>query len=283
MHPHNRYRRPYDIALLSERVPELRPFVIVTPDGRSSVDFTQADAVRALNRALLLSDFGLDFWDIPADSLCPGVPGRLDYIHSLADLLGEVKGPVTGLDIGTGGSLIYPILGVRECGWRSVATDSDAVSVRGAEAIVRFNSVLRGRVEVRHQAQPAHIFRGIIHPTDRFTFTMCNPPFFGSAHEAAASARTKWLKLGKRAETPANFGGRGNELWTPGGEEAFVGRMIRESQAFRSQVTWFTTLLSRATHLASMRRVLAKANVGEHRIIAVETGHKRQRLLVWRW
>ena len=40
-----------------------------------------------LNRALLKADYGIDFWDIPPNYLCPPIPGRVDYIHHLADLL----------------------------------------------------------------------------------------------------------------------------------------------------------------------------------------------------
>lgn len=283
MHTRNRYRQPYDLDKLARRVPQLSSFFVTTPDGRISIDFAHADAVRQLNRALLLCDYGLDFWDIAEDSLCPGVPGRLDYVHAIADILGLTIGTVSGLDIGTGSSLIYPILGVREYGWRFVATDIDPVSVRGAEAIVEFNQVLRGRVEVRRQPNPAAILRGIIRPTDHFTFTMCNPPFFASAAEAEASAKTKWTKLGRSGGTSQTFGGRNKELWTEGGEEAFVARMIRESKEYRKQVGWFTTLVSQEAHVAAAKRVLAKAAPTEQRVLQMTTGNKRQRILAWRW
>jgi hypothetical protein len=53
-----------------------------------------------LNAALLKRDYGLKHWDIPKDNLCPGIPGRLDYIHLLKDLLGD-KG-ITAKHEGTG-------------------------------------------------------------------------------------------------------------------------------------------------------------------------------------
>jgi 23S rRNA (adenine1618-N6)-methyltransferase len=55
-----------------------------------------------LNAALLKRDYGLKHWDIPKDNLCPGIPGRLDYIHLLKDLLGD-KG-ITAKHEGTGAS-----------------------------------------------------------------------------------------------------------------------------------------------------------------------------------
>ncbi|WP_268640528.1 methyltransferase, partial [Escherichia coli] len=54
---------------------------------------------------------------------------------------------------------------------------------------------------------------------------LCNPPFHASEQEARASTRRKLHKLGKGevADKPVqNFGGKNNELWCEGGEEAFV-------------------------------------------------------------
>lgn len=53
--------------------------------------------MRVFNRALLKAFYGIAHWDIPADFLCPPVPGRADYVHFLADLLadhnqGEIPG-----------------------------------------------------------------------------------------------------------------------------------------------------------------------------------------------
>ncbi len=62
-----------------------------------------------LNKALLKHFYGIQYWDIPQDYLCPPIPGRADYIHYLADLLSaNNKGrfqqdtPVQVLDIGVG-------------------------------------------------------------------------------------------------------------------------------------------------------------------------------------
>ena len=283
MHPKNRYRTPYDLARLGARVPELRTHIVSTPDGHPTIDFADATAVRLLNKALLLRDFGLQHWDLPDGALCPGVPGRLDYVHTLSDLLGGTSQRFTGLDIGTGASVIYPILGVRTYGWRFVATDISQEAVRAAEGIVRFNPVLAGKVEIRLQANPPAIFRGVVRPTDWFDFTMCNPPFFASAQEVAASAKTKWRKLGRTPAQQLNFGGAAHELWTPGGEEAFLDRMIRESESFKAQVGWFTTLVSKSAYLARAKQVLAKARPKEVRVLDMDTGSKKQRVLAWRW
>ena len=87
LHPRNRHQGRYDFPTLIKSAPELKKFVIINPYGKESIDFASPEAVRVFNRALLKSFYGIAHWDIPADYLCPPVPGRADYVHFLADLL----------------------------------------------------------------------------------------------------------------------------------------------------------------------------------------------------
>src|SRR5687767_4043519 len=125
MHPRNRFRTGYDFAQLAASNPALAPFVAPNPYGDLSIDYTNPSAVKALNRALLAHAYGVRHWDVPPGYLCPPIPGRSDYLHHLADLLGEgsgssiPRGPSTRvLDIGVGASCIYPLIGASEYGWR---------------------------------------------------------------------------------------------------------------------------------------------------------------------
>lgn len=290
MHPKNRYQGPHDFPGLCKIVPELAEFLITTPDDRISLDFTSPEAVRRLNQALLLRDYGLKFWDIPKGNLCPGVPGRLDYIHVIADLLtppgghkNKGKRPVTGIDIGTGASLIYPILGAREYGWSFLGTDVEDASLKVAGAIASFNPGLDKKVTLRKQHQRNQVFRGIIREGERYDFSMCNPPFFADEAGATSAAESKWDKLGQSTTTGHNFGGKANELWTPGGEPAFLRRMILESVEFKDQVTWFTTLVSKKGYLFSAKQLLEKAKVRHRKVIQMGKGGKIRRVLAWRF
>ena len=300
MHPRNRYAGPHDFTALAAIVPELAAYFRTTPDGRTSLDFADPSAVRLLNQALLKRDYGLRHWDLPPDSLCPGVPGRLDYIHVLAELLGvpppditqgprpQVRGKdknskaVTGLDVGTGASLIYPILGAKEYGWRFVGTDVDATSLKVAGAILRFNPGLGKSVELRRQPNSRSVFHNVVLRGEFFDFTMCNPPFFDAPEAATSAARKKWSKLGHPASPTLNFGGRPNELWTPGGEPDFLRRMIRESVDFAGQVGWFTTLVSKKGYLKVAEVEFGRLGISERRVIGIGQGGKRRRVLVWR-
>ena len=118
LHPRNTNRERYDFGQLIGTCPELAPFVKPNKFGDESVDFANPDAVKALNKALLIHHYGITVWNIPTGYLCPPVPGRADYIHHIAGFLGKNNfgkipaGPkIKCLDIGVGASCIYPIIG----------------------------------------------------------------------------------------------------------------------------------------------------------------------------
>ncbi|MBB4077718.1 23S rRNA (adenine1618-N6)-methyltransferase [Lewinella aquimaris] len=279
MHEKNRYRDQHDFSALCALEPELRPFLTVTPDDRVSLDFSHPRAVYLLNRTLLLRDYKLKHWDIPAENLTPPIPGRLDYIHALHDLCPDTK---RVLDIGTGASLIYPILGVGEYGWSFVGSEINATSVKVARALIQFNPSLRRRVEVRQQPDPSRIFDGIIVDGESFDLIMCNPPFFDSREAATLAARKKWEKLG-RSDGGLAFGGADRELWTVGGEPSFLRTMIEESATYASRVGWFTTLVSKRGYLKQALAHLEQRQASEVKEIRLAQGNKQMRILAWRY
>ena len=87
LHVRNLHRSRYDFPQLMKTCPELAPFVSLNKYNDLSVDFSDPHAVKILNKALLKHFYGIQYWDIPQDFLCPPIPGRADYIHYLADLL----------------------------------------------------------------------------------------------------------------------------------------------------------------------------------------------------
>ncbi|MGB3799572.1 MAG: 23S rRNA (adenine(1618)-N(6))-methyltransferase RlmF [Lewinella sp.] len=279
MHPRNRYRDKHDFQELIRLEPRLADYIITTPSGAVSLNFSERTALLLLNRTLLRRDYRLRHWDLPDGHLVPPLPGRLDYIHTLADLTGS---PERVLDIGTGASLIYPILGTMEYGWEFVATDISDRAVKVATAIATMNKPLKKRIALRQQADPAHVFRGVVLPGERFGATMCNPPFYESRQAAEAAGRKKWSKLG-REDTGLSFGGSDSELWTPGGERRFLRDMIRESVEFRSQIGWFTTLVSKRGYLDAVRRELDRVGADEVRVLNMQQGNKQSRVLAWQF
>jgi 23S rRNA (adenine1618-N6)-methyltransferase len=291
MHPRNRHRHGYDFPTLVTRSPALGRFVGPTGHGGDSIDFADPAAVLALNRALLQVDYGIVTWNIPPGYLCPPVPGRADYLHHVADMLaaeraGEIpRGPdVRVLDVGVGANCIYPIIGRCEYGWKFVGAESDPVALRNAEAIIQANPALANGVTLRPQRDARLVFRGVVQSGEHFDVTVCNPPFHASPDAAAAGTRRKLRNLaGRAAARPTrNFGGRNSELWCPGGELAFVRRMIRESAGFGRQCRWFTTLVSQRAHLPAIHAALRQAAATDVRTIEMAQGQKKSRIVAWR-
>jgi 23S rRNA (adenine1618-N6)-methyltransferase len=289
LHPRNRHRTGYDFTELAKIYPELKRFVRKAPLGHATIDFADPAAVTALNRALLQSDYGISSWDIPNGYLCPPIPGRADYIHHVADLLGDGQpaiprgSSVLVLDVGVGANCIYPIIGVSEYGWRFVGSDIDPTAVGSARRIVAANASLRDHVDIRPQPSSENIFHGVVQPGECFTLSMCNPPFHASREEAAAGTRRKLRNLagGKSGPTVLNFGGRNTELWCKGGETGFVQRMIAQSAKRPNLCRWFTTLVSKQDSLPAIYRALEVAKADHVRTIPLAQGQKKSRVVAW--
>ncbi|EJG2371923.1 23S rRNA (adenine(1618)-N(6))-methyltransferase RlmF [Vibrio parahaemolyticus] len=302
LHESNAHRGRYDFKKLIASEPSLASFVIKNPKGEDSINFSDPNAVKILNKALLTAYYDIDFWDIPEHYLCPPIPGRADYIHRVAELLdGEVKGKyrhqnVRALDVGVGANCIYPIVGVTQYGWHYTGSDVDPKSIESATDIVERNVALNGKIELVQQMSESHIYRGVIQPNDRFDVTTCNPPFHRSAEDAAmgsqrkldnlkANQRKKGVKSQnspvKQGKPTLNFGGQNAELWCEGGEAAFIRRMANESQAFSSQVLWFTTLISKKDNVRPMRKQLEKLGVKAIRVVEMSQGQKISRFMAW--
>jgi 23S rRNA (adenine1618-N6)-methyltransferase len=292
LHPRNPHRDRYDFARLIKACPELAPFVALNAYQNTSIDFADPQAVRTLNKALLMDCYGLSTWDVPAGFLCPPIPGRADYIHHAADLLGSCNGgsvprgtAIRVLDIGTGASCIYPILGHCAYGWSFVGADIDPAALASAQRIVQANGRLENAIELRLQPDPSMVFSGLLNPEEVFDLAICNPPFHASLAEAREGARLKWRNLGKgqvASKAPLlNFGGQASELWCEGGEEGFAGRMIEESTRIPTRCFWFTTLIAKATHLPVLYRALRRSGAVQMRTLGMAQGQKKSRLVAW--
>ncbi|MFA7292538.1 MAG: 23S rRNA (adenine(1618)-N(6))-methyltransferase RlmF [Rhodocyclaceae bacterium] len=292
LHPRNRHLTGYDFTRLTEAVPDLARYLVTTPAGTPSIDFSKPAAVKALNCALLEVDYGVTGWDIPANYLCPPIPGRADVLHCLADLLAEGNGGqiprgdcIQALDIGIGANAIYPLIGHAEYGWHFLGVDTDPKALENVKRIVAANPALANAIAVRHQPVADNVFTGLLKSAEKFDLTLCNPPFHASAAEAMAASQRKWKNLGKAHKgnpTPRNnFGGQSNELWYPGGEWAFLERLIEQSAPIGKRCLWFTSLVSKADNLRYVEAALGKLKPCDVRIIPMSQGQKQSRLVAW--
>jgi len=290
LHERNQHRSRYDFKALINSCKELKPFVSINKYGDETIDFANPEAVKTLNKALLKHFYKIDFWDIPDGYLCPPIPGRADYMHYAADLLAScntqnipIGKKIKVLDVGVGANCVYPIIGHHEYGWNFVGSDIDDIAVKSANNIIEVNQTLRNSVDVRLQHSKLDIFNNIIHKGEKFDLTVCNPPFHASAEEANAGSQRKVRNLGNRNyEKPIlNFGGQASELWTKGGEVAFIGKMITESKNYKNQCFWFTSLVSKSENLGGIYAMLKRAEVAEVRTSEMSTGNKITRIVAW--
>ncbi len=285
LHSRNKHINGYDFEILIESNPKLKPYATLNPKGQQTIDFSNSIAVKELNKALLLAHYKIEYWDLPKGHLCPPIPGRVDYIHHVADLLSDnitdIKSDkIKGLDIGTGANLIYPLLGNAEYNWKFVGSEINNDSIVSAKTILVKNPKLTKDIKVRKQKNTHSIFEGLIQTQERFDFTICNPPFHSSEEEALQSNRIKSKKLGIK-ET-MNFGGVHSELWCDGGERTFIGQFLSESVKFQTKVLWFTCLISKKSNLdVLLPKFKANKHIKTLKIIEMAQGQKKTRFIAW--
>lgn len=291
LHPRNHHRLGYNFVTLSKYLPEIQNFVFINEHNIESIDFSDPKAVKALNKALLIANYDIKNWDIPENYLCPPIPGRVDYIHYIADLLAlSNKGKIPegenimGLDIGVGSNCIYPILGNAIHKWSFVGTEIDENAIQNCKKIIEKNPKLIEAISLQQQIEPRFIFKNIITPEDRFAFTICNPPFHNSAEEAQKNASRKVNNLNPKAQKTdkpiLNFGGQNAELWCEGGELGFIKQMIYESAKYPMQCLWFTTLVSKQSNLNTIYKTLNLV-AARHQTIEMSQGQKTSRFVAW--
>ena len=288
LHPRNKHKNSYVFKDLIKSHPLLSPFVQNNKFGNESIDFSNPEAVLALNTALLKHFYNIQYWDIPKGYLCPPIPGRADYIHQIADLLTPpgAKAPtgpgVKILDVGVGANCVYPLIAHREYSWNVVGTDIDEAAIKNANTIIAENH-LELAISTRVQPDKKKIFENIIQKDDFFHATICNPPFHASLLEAQQGNVKKNRNLGLKKSNSKNFGGQSNELWCEGGEIEFITNMIKESVPYKKNCLWFTTLVSKSTTLPFLYEELKRNHITTFRTLDMEQGQKKTRILAWKF
>lgn len=111
-------------------------------------------------------------------------------------------------------------------------------------------------------------------------FLMTNPPFYESAASMAQSAKQK--------SRPPNSSCTGApvEMITPGGEVAFVSRLVLESTApmIKSRIQWFSSMLGKLSSISSIVEKLKEHGCTNYAVTEFIQGQKTRRWCVaWSW
>jgi|TARA_B110000285_G_scaffold52492_1_gene59729 23S rRNA (adenine1618-N6)-methyltransferase len=282
LHPRNKHKNGYNFDVLTKHNNNIASLTTKNDYGTVTIDFSDPKAVKELNVTLLEVHYGIKNWNFPDENLCPPIPGRVDYIHYVSDLLAEssITDKITILDIGTGATCIYPLLGAKEYDWNFVATDIDLDSLHIAQDIITDNN-FDAKIILRQQFDEANILKGIIEKGDSFSAVICNPPFYKSETEAKGANVRKSRNLGTNAVR--NFAGNNNELWYPGGEKAFLHNYLYQSSLYKDTSVWFTSLVSKKETIKSLQKSGEKLKVKEMKVIPMHQGNKVTRIVAWRF
>ncbi|KAM7479422.1 hypothetical protein LguiA_027635 [Lonicera macranthoides] len=206
---------------------------------------------------------------------------------------------VKGFDIGTGANCIYPLLGATLLGWSFVGSDVTDVALEWADRNVKNNPHISRLIEIRkvdgevntldwgeshidrsvdgencinpseigpvgldpaissslelnfggnqsYQGPP--ILLGVVKDGEYFDFCMCNPPFFETMEEAGLNPNTA-------------CGGTPMEMVCPGGEQAFISRIIEDSAQLKRSFRWYTSMVGRKSNLKILTSKLWEVGV----------------------
>ncbi|XP_078278529.1 RNA N(6)-adenosine-methyltransferase mettl16 isoform X2 [Rhinoraja longicauda] len=252
MHPRNRYKdKPPDFSYLASKYKEFQRHVHTNLTGKVSLNFKEPEAVRALTCTLLKEDFGLTI-DIPLERLIPTVPLRLNYIHWVEDLIGcgtNKNKLIRGIDIGTGASCIYPLLGATMNGWFFLATEVDDMCFSYATKNVEQNN-LSDLIKVVKVPQKTLLMDALKEESEIvYDFCMCNPPFFANQMEAqGVNSRNP----SRPPPSSINTGGI-TEIMAEGGELEFVKRIIHDSLQLKKRLRWYSCMLGKKCSLVPLK------------------------------
>ncbi|KAE8451750.1 hypothetical protein EG329_003207 [Mollisiaceae sp. DMI_Dod_QoI] len=255
--------------------------------SNGQLDFSNPESVQQLTKSLLRRDFNLKII-LPPDRLCPPVHNRLNYVLWIQDLLDttnesyndsyDPEREVLGVDVGTGASCIYPLLGCSQRPqWRFAGTgeiyariDIDEKSLQFARQNVQDNG-LQNRIKLLKTE-----LGDLLLPLDRMgfeniDFSMCNPPFYESKADMLTSAAAK-----QRPPFTACTGSE-TEMVTAGGEIAFVSRMIDESFILKDRVQWYTSMLGKFSSVGVIVQKLREKGLDNYAVTEFVQGSKTRR------
>ncbi|KAG9288519.1 hypothetical protein G9A89_015725 [Geosiphon pyriformis] len=282
MHPRNRYKnKPPDFSVLAYKYISFHPYVQYKKNGKAYIDFKNPKALRELTYCLLRDDFHLEL-DMPPDTLCPMIPNRLNYIHWIEDLLScsdTRLDEVYGIDIGTGASCIYPLLGCTlNKNWKFIATDINKRLVKYAEANIIRND-LRDRVTMVLKTKESKLLLDEqleqITSSKRFSFCMCNPPFYESQEQYEEALNSK------EAEPSGILTATRGEIITIGGELNFIKRILQESLILKDKIGWYTSMMGRKETVNLIVAELKKNKIDNFAVTEFSQGQTRRWGVGW--
>lgn len=276
-------------------------FASVLSQNHDRMDFKNPVLLQQLTKSILVRDFGVTV-ELSDKRLCPPVPVRYNYVRWMQDLLDSTdrsyddtydpSREVTGLDVGTGASLIYPLLATASHpAWMMHATEIDSLSTTFALRNRDLNPELANRIRI-HKLSSGDVLipldeLGLTH----VVFTMCNPPFYSTVKEMHESLAGKGKTL---LPSAACTGAETEMVYEPddpggkrqGGDLGFVMRMIDESLVLRERVKWYSSMVGKLETLKTVVERLKEAGLNNWAVTCLiggsgQGGQTRRWAVAW--
>lgn len=153
-------------------------------------------------------------------------------------------------------------------------TDIDPHSLIHARRNIGFNPSLASRIHIHESTPDGPLIPLDLLQTSRLDFVMCNPPFYSSASDMAASASSK------TTAPSAVCTGSESEMICPGGDLGFATRITEESLVLRDKVRWYTCMLGKLSSVHGVVARLKQEGVSNFAVASLRAGRKTRRWAV---
>lgn len=230
----------------------------------SQYNFDTHEGLIELAQVILLEYFQLKV-QLDKTRLCPRIPNRLKYLRLVNSLVEQFKlgdSPLI-LDIGTGQTCIYPLLGSRLTSWRFIGTDIDERSLECAKKVLEQNNLSNGQIQLKLVQIGDDPFKDL----EDCDVVMTNPPFYDETG----------IKQNK-PDKPVLVG-KPTELATEGGESQFIINMINHSVKYPNRNTVYSSLVGKYNSLEPVVGKLKELNITNYGLS--EFSNKTKRWIVF--
>ena len=270
-----------DFLLLIKEFPELKKYILKQDEEKKeeiAFDWSNNDLSLLMAKSILNYYFNIKYYHIPKGYLIPPIPSRLNYLNLINSLLtskynGNIINNIIGIDIGTGANIIYPILGNSLFKWKFICTEINDEAYNNAKIILQKNN-LEQNITLIKQKNKNNIFLGILNQENKYSFSICNPPYYDYETE---------IKLDdKKRDNEFNF----DEVYYKQGEFGFFKRYFEESICYKKNVFLFTILIGKKLNAENIYDKINNQNnnndiIKISNIQKIQTGNNLRYIIYW--
>ena len=268
-----------DFSILIKEYPELKNFLKIQSDdiGQYSFDWSKKELSLLMTKHILNYYFKIEYYSIPNNFLIPPVPSRLNYINMIHSLLTSFnlineknnENEIIGVDIGTGANIIYPLLGHSVYNWKFICSEINEEAYENALKIIN-NNKLEEYIKLIKQKYKNNILIGVINREEKYTFTMCNPPYYDYEEEIKFEDKIK--------DCEYNF----DEIYFKNGEFGFFNRLFDESVCYYKNIFLFTILIGKKSNAEKIYdKISNEKNVKYFDMKRIKTGNNMRYIIYW--